>query len=146
VAAGYADVAIEFAKGFATYDILAGFYIGLKSGLTILDLSGELPAVLRGGKACLLPYRLNELTRKINPLKLKEYLASGKPVVSSPLPEARKLVPHLRIAESVDEWVKSLRDAVSGRWVPDAGAVLECLGPHTWERKAEEFLRFCEAA
>jgi fructose-1,6-bisphosphatase/inositol monophosphatase family enzyme len=38
VAAGYADVAIEFAKGFATYDILAGFYIGLKTGLTILDL------------------------------------------------------------------------------------------------------------
>ncbi len=41
VAAGYADVAIEFAKGFATYDILAGFYIGLKTGLTILDLDGR---------------------------------------------------------------------------------------------------------
>jgi len=31
VAAGYADVAIEFAKGFATYDILPGFYIALKT-------------------------------------------------------------------------------------------------------------------
>lgn len=41
VAAGYADVAIEFAKGFATYDILPGFYIGLKTGLTILDLNGN---------------------------------------------------------------------------------------------------------
>lgn len=41
VAAGYADVAIEFAKGFATYDILPGLYIGLKAGLTILDLSGN---------------------------------------------------------------------------------------------------------
>ena len=41
VAAGYADVAIEFAKGFATYDILPGLYIGLKTGLTILDLSGN---------------------------------------------------------------------------------------------------------
>ena len=41
VAAGYADVAIEFAKGFATYDILPGFYIGLKTGLTILDLKGN---------------------------------------------------------------------------------------------------------
>src|ERR1039457_643279 len=41
VAAGYADVAIEFAKGFATYDILPGFYLGLKTGLTILDLSGK---------------------------------------------------------------------------------------------------------
>lgn len=41
VAAGYADVAIEFAKGFATYDILPGLYIGLKTGLTIVDLSGN---------------------------------------------------------------------------------------------------------
>lgn len=41
VAAGYADVAVEFAKGFAPYDILPGLYIGLKSGLTVLDLSGK---------------------------------------------------------------------------------------------------------
>jgi myo-inositol-1(or 4)-monophosphatase len=41
VSAGYADVAIEFAKGFATYDILPGLYIGLKTGLTILDLDGN---------------------------------------------------------------------------------------------------------
>jgi myo-inositol-1(or 4)-monophosphatase len=41
VAAGYADVAVEFAKGFATYDLLPGLYIGLKSGLTVLDLSGN---------------------------------------------------------------------------------------------------------
>ncbi|MGD0539803.1 MAG: inositol monophosphatase family protein [Verrucomicrobiota bacterium] len=41
VAAGYADVAIEFAKGFATYDILPGLFIGLKAGLTIVDLSGN---------------------------------------------------------------------------------------------------------
>jgi fructose-1,6-bisphosphatase/inositol monophosphatase family enzyme len=41
VAAGYADVAIELAKGFVTYDILPGLYLGLKTGLTILDLNGN---------------------------------------------------------------------------------------------------------
>jgi myo-inositol-1(or 4)-monophosphatase len=41
VAAGYADAAVEFAKGFATYDFLPGLYIGLKSGLTIIDLDGN---------------------------------------------------------------------------------------------------------
>lgn len=47
VAAGHADVAIEFAKGFATYDLLPGLYIGLQSGLTILDLEGNpLPSKL----------------------------------------------------------------------------------------------------
>jgi fructose-1,6-bisphosphatase/inositol monophosphatase family enzyme len=41
VAAGYADVAVEFAKGFATYDFLPGLYIGLKSGLTVIGLDGK---------------------------------------------------------------------------------------------------------
>jgi len=41
VAAGYADAAVEFTKGFATYDILPGFLIGKKAGLTILDLKGN---------------------------------------------------------------------------------------------------------
>ncbi len=41
VAAGYADAAVEFTKGFATYDILPGLFIGEKAGLTILDLNGN---------------------------------------------------------------------------------------------------------
>jgi len=106
----------------------------------------ELPLVVNGWKACLLPYRLNELTRKINPLKLKEYLATGKPVIASPLPEAVSLLPHLRIAGSATEWTACLREALSGAWQPDRQAVLEFLEPHSWERKAEQFLRICEAA
>jgi myo-inositol-1(or 4)-monophosphatase len=41
VAAGYADAAVEFAKGFATYDVLPGLFIGERAGLTILDLDGN---------------------------------------------------------------------------------------------------------
>lgn len=37
VAAGYADAAVEFTKGFAAYDLLPGLFIGLKAGLTILN-------------------------------------------------------------------------------------------------------------
>jgi myo-inositol-1(or 4)-monophosphatase len=41
VAAGYADAAVEFTKGFATYDVLPGLYLGEQAGLTILDLQGN---------------------------------------------------------------------------------------------------------
>lgn len=41
VAAGYADAAVEFTKGFATYDILPGFFLGKKAGLSILDMEGN---------------------------------------------------------------------------------------------------------
>lgn len=41
VAAGYADAAVEFTKGFATYDVLPGLYLGEQAGLTLLDLHGN---------------------------------------------------------------------------------------------------------
>ncbi len=41
VAAGYADAAVEFDKGFATYDILPGLFIAEKAKLSILDLEGR---------------------------------------------------------------------------------------------------------
>jgi len=41
VAAGYADAAVEFTKGFATYDVLPGLFIGEKAGLMIFDLHGK---------------------------------------------------------------------------------------------------------
>ena len=46
-----------------------------------------LPAYLKGLAVALIPYRANELTRNIFPLKLYEYLAPGCPVVSAALPE-----------------------------------------------------------
>ncbi len=46
----------------------------------------ELPALLRGASAGLIPYRLNRLTASVFPMKVYEYLAAGLPVVSTPLP------------------------------------------------------------
>ena len=46
----------------------------------------QLPAVLRGADAGLIPYARNALTDSIFPMKVYEYLAAGLPVVSTPLP------------------------------------------------------------
>ena len=51
----------------------------------------ELPKYLAGIDVYIIPYKVNELSRYINPLKLKECLAVGKPVVSTPLPEVLKI-------------------------------------------------------
>jgi glycosyltransferase involved in cell wall biosynthesis len=47
---------------------------------------GELPDVLRGADAGLIPYARNELTDAIFPMKVYEYLAAGLPVVATELP------------------------------------------------------------
>jgi glycosyltransferase involved in cell wall biosynthesis len=47
----------------------------------------SLPALCRGFDAALIPFVEDELTRHVNPIKLREYLSAGLPVVSTPLPE-----------------------------------------------------------
>lgn len=81
-----------------------------------------LPSLLKGADIGLIPYRLNEMTRYINPLKAYEYLASGIPVISTDLPELRPLAqwisiispepPQLQgktsmIVEAIDETLKT---------------------------------------
>jgi glycosyltransferase involved in cell wall biosynthesis len=46
----------------------------------------DLPAVLRGADAGLIPYAINDLTRSVFPMKVYEYLAAGLPVLATPLP------------------------------------------------------------
>lgn len=48
---------------------------------------GDVPRLLAGARAGLIPFEVNELTRGVHPLKLYDYLAAGRPVLSSALPE-----------------------------------------------------------
>jgi glycosyltransferase involved in cell wall biosynthesis len=50
-----------------------------------------LPGYCKAFDVALLPFVKNELTEYANPLKLREYLAAGLPVVSTDIPEARAL-------------------------------------------------------
>jgi glycosyltransferase involved in cell wall biosynthesis len=47
---------------------------------------GQLPSLLRGADAAIIPYRINPLTSSVFPMKVYEYLAAGLPVVATPLP------------------------------------------------------------
>jgi len=51
----------------------------------------ELPAYCKGFDVALMPFRINELTLNSNPLKVREYLAAGLPVVSTAIPEVEVL-------------------------------------------------------
>ena len=106
----------------------------------------ELPSVVEGWAACLLPYHLNALTRNINPLKLKEYLATGKPVIATPLPDVCELSEFVKIIEArnIAGWRDAIDEAISGQWVPDQKAITNFLTNESWTRKADIFLRICQ--
>lgn len=57
---------------------------------------------------CLMPYRVNDYTKYIYPLKLHEYLATGRPIVSVPLPALSGAEHLVTIARGADEWERAI--------------------------------------
>ena len=79
---------------------------------------GELPRFVHAFDVCLIPFKLVELTRCTNPVKVYEYLSAGKPVVSTRLPEVEAMGSVVRIGSTPDEFaeqvVAALSDGASG--------------------------------
>jgi len=71
-----------------------------------------LPAWAAAFDVCLMPYRAGDFARHANPLKLREYLATGKPVVSVAMPAAAGLAQHLYIAEGCQGFVEAIEQAL----------------------------------
>lgn len=68
----------------------------------------ELPAVLHQGDALIIPYVRNKATRAVFPLKFFEYLATGKPVVASPLVSLLPFRNAVYLAEKAPRWEQCL--------------------------------------
>jgi glycosyltransferase involved in cell wall biosynthesis len=72
-----------------------------------------LPALVKGFDVCLMPFALNEATRFINPTKTLEYMAAGKPIVSTAVPDVvRQFVPIVEVAHDHDAFVDAVGRAV----------------------------------
>src|SRR5690606_13415752 len=63
----------------------------------------ELPAYCKGFDVGFIPYRVEERMQFVNPLKLREYLSAGLPVVSTPIPEVARYRDTCRIAATADD-------------------------------------------
>lgn len=68
----------------------------------------ELPYYLHGFDVCLLPFRIDQLTRATNPVKVYEYLSAGKPVVAVDLPEMQQFGQGVQIAQNRAEFLAAI--------------------------------------
>ncbi len=87
-------------------------------GLPNVHLLGQkphhaLPAYCKGFDVGLIPYRIDERMQFVNPLKLREYLSAGLPVVSTPVPEVRRFPALARIAETPEGFVTAVEQALA---------------------------------
>lgn len=92
----------------------------------------QLPAYCRGFDVALLPFIVDELTTHASPLKLREYLAAGLPVVSTAIPEARELA-GVRVADDGDGFVRAVVEALADRPGPRAERSAT-MADESWDR------------
>jgi glycosyltransferase involved in cell wall biosynthesis len=95
----------------------------------------DLPALLNGMDALLIPYLHNELTEYISPIKLYEYLAVGKSIISVDLPGVRPLQDWVSLAKDQPGFIRAIQRALDEddpqRYLARRKAALE----HTWEAR-----------
>jgi UDP-galactopyranose mutase len=98
----------------------------------------ELPRYLAGWDVALMPFAINEATRFISPTKTPEYLAGGKPVVSTPISDVVRQFAHLKgvkIAQTPSAFVRGCEEAIAltaqPEWLAEADSTL---ANASWDR------------
>jgi glycosyltransferase involved in cell wall biosynthesis len=99
-----------------------------------------LPGYLSLFDVATIPFRINPITTATSPLKLYEYFAGGKPVVTTPMPECAAF-PEVTIARDAKEFARAL-EAARARGLDGAfRETLRALGrENSWEARVQAVL------
>ena len=95
----------------------------------------QVPAYMQGLDACVIPFRAHDpFVRGINPNKVYQYLASGRPVVTTPLLDLDPVPPLLQYASDPAAFADAVGRALDAQ--PDPEACRGLARPHDWGRLA----------
>lgn len=117
---------------------------GVKA-LKNVRLTGEvpyskLPKHLAGFDVAVIPFKLTDLIKCTNPVKLYEYMAAGVPVVASAMPEVVNATDLVYIAEDAEDFGRQIARALQEDTPQLQSKRRAWASRHTWESRAEEFL------
>lgn len=105
----------------------------------------ELPALAASADALIMPYIDAPVTRAMQPLKLKEYLATGKPVVVRDLPANQAWADALDLAGSAEAFADLVRLRLGTGLPPSQAIARRRLDGESWLAKAESFSQIVRA-
>jgi glycosyltransferase involved in cell wall biosynthesis len=95
----------------------------------------ELPAYCKGFDVALNPFVINELTLNANPLKVREYLATGLPVVSTAIPEV-EILGQCRIGRDDESFINEVAEALKETRTRRERS--EAIKSESWEARVDE--------
>lgn len=104
----------------------------------------KLPEVMSNWRIGWIPFVESELTSAVNPLKLREYLAAGLPVISTPMPSVTELGDLVNIVRTVTDVTDSLEDILATDSVEKRRNRRAAMQPHSWTARAQRVVDIIE--
>ncbi|MBM3288013.1 MAG: glycosyltransferase family 1 protein [Candidatus Eisenbacteria bacterium] len=108
----------------------------------------SVPDFIASFDVCLAPFRPGPIRRAVDPLKIYEYLALGRPVVATPLESllGGPIAEQIKFAEGPEEFVAAIRRALEDDDPQTRAARREAVRPFAWEALADRVERIVEEA
>lgn len=100
----------------------------------------ELPAYLKYSSCAIIPFKCNDLMKSIYPLKVNEYLAAGKPVVSTPFSDdIRQFSKVIALTQDASGFTTAIKQAVMSDSLEKVEDRLKFVESNTWESRVALF-------
>ncbi|MEO7964000.1 MAG: glycosyltransferase, partial [Gemmatimonadaceae bacterium] len=107
----------------------------------------DLPAIVKGFDVCLMPFALNAATEYINPTKTLEYMAAGRPIVSTAVADVvRNFGSLVQVADSPKEFVDAVRTSTNNVDLLQLQRAAEHAALSSWDRIVDEISRHVDRA
>lgn len=98
----------------------------------------KMPGYLKGLDICLIPHHDTRFSRSMSPLKLFQYLASGRPVVSTMVAGVERWKGLVSIADGHEDFLRKIDQTLRDDTVEKSGERIEAARRETWDRRVKE--------
>ena len=100
--------------------------------------------MIKGPSVLFVPYKVDRLSESLSPLKLKEYLATGPPIISTPMAASKEFKDMLTLAETQEQWIAALDHNISLKRTVNRTERVNRLAGESWGAKASELVIICQ--
>lgn len=105
----------------------------------------ELPKFIRNFDVCIIPNKINQFTDGNNPIKFFDYLATGRPIVTTKTAGANNLKDVINIAETKEEFINKVEEVLTSDTFEKITRRKEIARLNSWETRVDKMAKLIEA-